>query len=553
MLKWKLGDGAISRQPVPFVLVTVAAILFCSTGMAQMPPGVWQDFSATFPGEGVPGEVTVIMVDHLGNTVVPIVSEPVNGLGPYVGRPGFDARTGGAFADQDVRNFTATYTDGANNFADVFSNVSPAWEEVHNQSWTPQQVPDDWIRVAADNVGSQANNVAWPSVYAGPWDSLTMNFDIRISEGNPLTNDKADGFGFKWINADAHGNSGAFYTAGEEPNLAGSLGVGFDIWNNGAADNSATTSVSLHHDGQLIKTVNLMDPANEPTIDVEFPLETGEPINVTVLVNPGTQNLGPELKGGTGFSVSNRAGNPSHLVDQGNMDAYLRLVDEAGGQLNIVAFDWDGEPAWPELHAHFNFRGFSEEPSRADGMSFLLVPTSTYGETGADQIPSFGAPGGVEEPNLAGAFGVGFDSFNNDAAPQDDPEGMASIGNHVSIHWDENKVAQTNLSLDDFDIVTTDPDVWHTAEVWLKHVDDGTLATVVLTDGADGSVHVVFDDVIPDMWIDEFRPVFAARTGGAFDNYDIDNVHIEHVPEPSSLVMLCSAIGLLAFRRRKKV
>ena len=47
--------------------------------------------------------VTVTLTDHTGNTVVPILDEPVPGLTAYAGRHSFDARTGGANADQETR------------------------------------------------------------------------------------------------------------------------------------------------------------------------------------------------------------------------------------------------------------------------------------------------------------------------------------------------------------------------------------------------------------------------------------------------------------------
>ena len=235
-------------------------------------------------------DVTVVLADEAGNTIVPFSGVNIPTMTNYVGRPGFDARTGGAFADQDMREFTATYDGGA--VVDTFPiSGAPAWLEVHNQSYTPAVTTDGWLRVAEDGTGSQQNNVSWDAQHNGAWTTAQLNFDIRISEGDPLANDKADGFGFKWINSGPHGNSGAFYTAGEEPNLADSLGIGFDIWDNGAATNdigasgaSANTSISLHH-GSWIQTVNLMDSANEPSLSADFPLETGQAINVTVIMN----------------------------------------------------------------------------------------------------------------------------------------------------------------------------------------------------------------------------------------------------------------------------
>ena len=86
-------------------------------------------------------------------------------------------------------------------------------------------------------------------------------------------------------------------------------------------------------------------------------------------------------------------------------------------------------------------------------------------------------------------------------------------------------------------------------------VREGSDVTVVVRDGSDGSVHITFDDFIDGMRLDEggVRPVFAARTSGAFDNYDIDNVHIEHVPEPGTLTLIGLAGTLLLGWRRRSV
>ncbi len=218
--------------------------------------------------------VTVTLTDHLGNTVVPILNEPVPGLTAYPGRPSFDARTGGAFADQDTRNVSGTY-DGTV----VDYPMDSGWQQVNNGGWEPQLV-DGWLRVGADGIGSQQNNVSWDQLYGGSYTDAEINFDIRISQGDPAVNDKADGFGFKYINSTVHGETGAFYTAGEEPNLEGSLGVGFDIWDNGDSDGNATTSVSLHWDGAVVKTVNLLTE-----VDPAFACETGEPINVSLAIH----------------------------------------------------------------------------------------------------------------------------------------------------------------------------------------------------------------------------------------------------------------------------
>ncbi|MCA9211992.1 MAG: PEP-CTERM sorting domain-containing protein [Planctomycetales bacterium] len=239
-------------------------------------------FVGVIIGQANAQTVTVTLSDGT-NTITPILNEPVPGLTAYPGRHSFDARTGGAFADQDTRNISSSYDGTVVNYA-----IDSGWQEVNNGGWTPQVV-DGWLRVGSDGIGSQQNNVSWDEQYGGGYTSAVHSFQIRISEGDPTANDKADGFGWKYVNSDLHGTTGAMYTAGEEPNLAGSLGVGFDIWNNGDMDNNATTSVSLHYDGALLKTVDL-----QSEVSPAFSLETGQPIDVTVAVTipePGSMSI----------------------------------------------------------------------------------------------------------------------------------------------------------------------------------------------------------------------------------------------------------------------
>ena len=75
---------------------------------------------------------------------------------------------------------------------------------------------------------------------------------------------------------------------------------------------------------------------------------------------------------------------------------------------------------------------------------------------------------------------------------------------------------------------------------------------VTVRDGATGDDFVLFDDMIAGMDLSNgIRAAFGARTGGAADNYDIDNVLITAVvPEPSSIVML--GLGLLGLVRRRR-
>ena len=169
------------------------------------------------------------------------------------------------------------------------------------------------------------------------------------------------------------------------------------------------------------------------------------------------------------------------------------------------------------MRSSFDFRGLSVDATRADGMSILLVPVDQYDETGADLITL----AINEEPNLAGEFGFSFDTYNTDNDAQDDPEETWSLATTFrSTLMERSWLRRISMAATHWDIVTSDPSIWHNAEL----IVDGDNVQILITDGVDGSEHVAFDGNIPGMSaIGPVRPVFAARTGGSMDNYEIDN------------------------------
>ncbi len=265
----------------------------------------------------------------------------------------------------------------------------------------------------------------------------------------------------------------------------------------------------------------------------------------------------PQLVGGTPYTISNLSGDAPSLeprdgtIDVGVEDGFLRLTRESAGQAATIAFDQTSTET-DSIVASFGFRGLSGEASRADGASFILFSADPHGATGA--LPVFNPGATAEEPNLDGALGIGFDTFNNGDVNDNDPDTPAgpNQGNHISIHWDGQFIAATQFALSDIDLVTTDPDVFHNVQVVL----DGEHLVVVITDGTDSSIHIAFDGTIPGInFPGGARAGFAARTGSAFDNYDIDSVNITFarnvIPEPTTAVAMLLATGALAIGRRR--
>ena len=84
--------------------------------------------------------------------------------------------------------------------------------------------------VGADEEGIH-NSIAFDLTDPGLFSQIVAEFDFRMTPG-PFG--KADGFGFALLNTVHSGNSGAKCppSVSEEPNFTGSLGVGFDIYQN---------------------------------------------------------------------------------------------------------------------------------------------------------------------------------------------------------------------------------------------------------------------------------------------------------------------------------
>jgi hypothetical protein len=94
-------------------------------------------------------------------------------------------------------------------------------------------------------VNSQSNQVSFDQLVTGSYKQMKFDFDFRFSVGQ---GGGADGVGFVYANSANYGTTGnvAGWGTGEEPSLAGSLGVGFDTFNNADQGDGGESSVSLH-------------------------------------------------------------------------------------------------------------------------------------------------------------------------------------------------------------------------------------------------------------------------------------------------------------------
>ena len=252
------------------------------------------------------------------------------------------------------------------------------------------------------------------------------------------------------------------------------------------------------------------------------------------IINPPEGEVDPpELAGGSLFSFYNvTGGNPGPSIEpeaaepgfDGEEPGFLRAAAEVGSQSGGAIFDLTC-PDTDLITLTVKYRGLDGGLlGRADGAAIMLADTDLYGETGADL---FLPPNAVEEPNLTGVFGVGFDTFNNNDGVNDPVEDLTpvNVGNHLSLHWNGAKVTDAILPLEEMDLVNNE---WNDVTISLEDVGDGYIVTVVIVDGTDDSEHVVFDEVFIEgmAFVGGARPALGARTGGAADNYDYDDLHV---------------------------
>ncbi|MBM4036082.1 MAG: PEP-CTERM sorting domain-containing protein [Planctomycetes bacterium] len=185
---------------------------------------------------------------------------------------------------QDFDNPGSPYTLGQ------FGSPPPAGVEAGGWSGS-------FMRLVRDGIGSQLNTIAFDLTEPGPQPAIVANFDFRMGYQPSLPrNLLADGLAVAFLNTANFSPSGPALLM-EEAAAPGSIGVGFDIWDNGEVSNN---HVSVHYDGATLTTVDLwgagLDLANGEVrsvyIEVAFgpggalldlditPAETGVPLTV---------------------------------------------------------------------------------------------------------------------------------------------------------------------------------------------------------------------------------------------------------------------------------
>ncbi|MBI5385381.1 MAG: lamin tail domain-containing protein [Verrucomicrobia bacterium] len=236
----------------------------------------------------------------------------------------------------------------------------------------------------------------------------------------------------------------------------------------------------------------------------------------------------------------NAAPAPSIQVgDTGSAGRFLRLLtDGANDNLNNITFDRTAPGVYPMITADFDFRITDTAGNPADGFSFLLIPTATYGATGMGLDVGTAA----EEPNFSGVFAIGFDVYP-----------ATESRNDVSVHWGAELQNVTIPRADFYMVASAAGGFFHRAHIVLTYVPGGATLSVTITpniNGTPGTPITVIDRLsIPGLPQFESRVEFAGRTGGANMSVDLDNIDVQFgYPTgvmPSEDFLISSALPLL--------
>ncbi|MBM3521553.1 MAG: hypothetical protein FJX57_01235, partial [Alphaproteobacteria bacterium] len=106
---------------------------------------------------------------------------------------------------------------------------------------------NEFLRLAYDGITNTRNTIGFSAAGAGPFDSVTVEFDFRMQRLTGTVANRADGIGFVLLDSSQHGTGGVIdWFGGVEPNAAGAFGLGLDVFSNSEVSNN---HVSLHFAG----------------------------------------------------------------------------------------------------------------------------------------------------------------------------------------------------------------------------------------------------------------------------------------------------------------
>jgi len=277
---------------------------------------------------------------------------------------------------------------------------------------------------------------------------------------------------------------------------------------------------------------------------------------VVIALPAGTQAmLVEDFDGGgtTPFAFQNNGGAPGPaVIGGGPTGSFARITYLSGGNNRSIAFDEEPSASGPaiQLDLSFDFRMTDDATNTAsggccgfaaDGLGIGLFDVGTYGATGPSN-PSVIAVKAWERPSMGNAFTVGLDIF---------PGGG---GNNVTLNWAGAQVGDIDPGF------SLNSNVFHRAHVRVtRNGTDADVNLSIIEDVHGAAIpHAVFANHFVSgmdlLNLFRYRLIAGGRTGGAWNEGDLDNISLAAVvPEPSTfLIWSLGLLGLAWYARRRR-
>jgi CotH kinase protein/Lamin Tail Domain/Chitobiase/beta-hexosaminidase C-terminal domain/Legume lectin domain len=398
-------------------------------------------------------------------------------------------------ADFDFRATTtaAAVPGGAPTLAD-FDSAGTAYTLTHSGPTAPVVLAADtdstgnYLRLVPAS-GGELGVIAFNQTAAGAFNSVVATFDFRITP--PAGGTPADGLGFALLSTAAYGTSGAGPFFGEEPGLTSSIGVGFDVYNNGPTPQEPNNNhVSLHWNSAQIG--NAATPS--------FSLSSGKFHRAQVLVQFSggnayvTVRLTPDINGTPG---------PTETVFQNAM------LPSAAAYASRVVFGARTGGAWAAHDLDNVNVQYSANAAAAAGLSMLILPASQFGTNG----PGTTLAAFTDLPLVTNTLALDF-AFS-----------PSNLFNDASLFWNRSSVVDVGLNPS---TLVLDAGVFHHARLQLDALNGGAYATLTLTPDSLGTpgtpLNVLTNWFVPGVVLGNNRLELAARNGGLLSKVDLDNL-----------------------------
>ena len=375
-----------------------------------------------------------------------------------------------------------------------FDSAGTAYTLAHAGSSAPAVLPANagstgaFVRLVPATA-AQTGVIAFDRSATGGFNSVVSTFDFRITP--PAGVIPGAGLGFALLDTATYGTTGSGQLFAEEPNLANSIGVGFDVYKDASTPSEPNDNhVSLHWNNAQVG--NAAIPS--------FNMANGRFHRAQVIIRFWNNNayvtvrLTPDINGSPG---------PTETVLEN------ALVPGVAPYQSRVAFGARTGAGWA-THDLDNINvQYGGNDAAAGGLSLLFLPEAQFGATGpGTTLTTFS-----EWPLVPNTLALDL-CFN-----------PSNLFNDVSLYWNAALAGSVSLPASALDL---DAGAFNHARLELDGTNGGAYATLALIPNSLGTpglpINVFSNAFIPGATLAPGRLEFAAHNGGLQAKVDVDNV-----------------------------